>query len=80
MQKFYLIEQPESKLYVHFNPHTDEYFASAKVLGAALFNKSKGNNFINMALDNSWQLTESNPKLTTRSSRDKEADYFNETH
>ena len=80
MSPFYLIEQSIDKTYVHFNPKTNEYFVSDKILGAALFHEKEGKKFINDVLDDSWQLTKTNPKSITKANRNEEIKYFNVLH
>lgn len=75
-----LIEQPEDKLYVHYNPNTGTYFVDSKVLGAALFTEREGNKFIDEYLDGSWKTKSIKPETVTRMNRDQEVEYFNRLH
>lgn len=82
MANKYTIKHSEDELYIHFNPMTQEYFVSDKLLGAAIFSEAGG-----LALmretelsPTEWNLVSINSKENVKGSRSMEPVLFNATH
>lgn len=63
----YTVKHKTDQLWVHYNPHTQEYCVGGTRLGAATFHKDMGDKFLKDAnLGQDWKL-ESIPSDVTRS-------------
>lgn len=80
MSDYYVIENSEDNLYVHYDPIQKVYFTNDQLRGAAVFHLDEGNNFIKMALDPSWKLRSIKANKIISSGRESECQYYKETH
>ena len=78
----YYIKHKTSDMYVHFNPHTDQYFIGDKLLGAAIFLEPKGSNFMREAglSMQEWDLIPINAQSIITGPRSEEFRVFDATH
>lgn len=47
----YIVKHNSQEMYIHFNPHTNNYYIHDKLLGAVGFDYDNGVKFIRMTLD-----------------------------
>jgi len=67
-------------MYIHFNPHSKEYYVGDKKLGACVFDEVNGKGIIKDCLDDTWELCPiENVKVISHSKVD-EKEVYNTLH
>lgn len=86
MSDQYLIKHSTKDLYIHYNPHIQQYFVGDKKLGAAVFYRLQGEYFLHsMSMEHNvkeWKLVQINPNpaKTINISRSDEVGIFDALH
>ena len=81
MSDQYFIKHPTKDWCIHYNPNTGDYFVGGKLLGAALFTKSKGEALMRDAnIDADWKLVPVNGTIVATLDRSEEHIIFDATH
>lgn len=76
----HVIHNPESGMYIHFNPRTQEYFSNKNLRGSAIFYKKQGYEYIRVNLDKSWKQVLVKPDEIINDDRENEVQHFDITH
>jgi hypothetical protein len=79
-KQMYLLKVKAQELYIHYNPHTYEYFLSDKILGAVGFDYDNAIN-IKQELGNDFEMIEiPSSSNMIKTHRDNEPELYDNTH
>jgi len=78
---YFIKSKKNDGMYVHYNPHKQEYIAGDGKFGAAVFHYDAGTNFMKLAkMDQEWELEKFDVTNSVSADRRFEKKIYDVTH